>query len=82
MGFKCKTKINFHKFLLVELMLHVIQVSRYNIITNHSSFKHWFSFYDLKHCVDGTMQKNVIAKHLVLIVWPIQEGNLTQKEVM
>jgi hypothetical protein len=43
---------------------------------------HWFCFYDLNHCVGGTMQKYAIAKPLVPIVWPIQEGiDLTQNEV-
>ncbi len=44
--------------------------------------KHWFCFDDLSHYVGGIIQKFVVAKLVVPIVWPIQEGiNLTQKEV-
>jgi hypothetical protein len=36
----------------------------------------------LSHYVGGIVQKFVVARPVVPIVWPIQEGiNLTQKEV-
>jgi hypothetical protein len=43
---------------------------------------HWFCLNDLNHCVGGTVQKYVVVRPSVPIVWPIQEGiDLTQKEV-
>jgi hypothetical protein len=43
--------------------------------------KHWLCPNDLNHCVHGITQKYVVARPLVPIVWPIQEGiDLIEKE--
>jgi len=31
----------------------------------------WFCPNELNHCVDGIMQKYVVARRLILTIWPI-----------
>jgi hypothetical protein len=82
MALKCKTRINFYKFVSGTHVPHYLGlwVQYHNKSLKHH--KHWFCLDGLSRCINGTTQKFIVDRHVVPIVWPIQEDiNLIKKEV-